>query len=447
MDGCFQTLEKAAEFHSRAQSRKSSSKQQSCFFDVPTQHAGNLATQRLLRSGAIRPKLAVSQPGDTYEREADRVADQIMRMPEPSLQRTCAACEAGATPCPKCDDADKSLQRKTEASAKPKPTGMSAPDSFVQSLGSGQPLEPGIREYFEPRFGADLTHVRVHTDVRATESALSINAKAYTIGQHVVFGTGQHQIHTSRGRRLLAHELAHVFQQGSATPAKRKNENVENDGSARIVSASTKDLPITALGAGVDRLQLQQMEEETSASAGSQSFTPAPVPPVMPPSLPPPQKGPPVYICWAPTEAAPIANHSWFRISGPEPQEDHETYSLFPKIVKKDSTGSGCAQGIPVIGSVDRTDILRPSRCVKTPLNLACIQSRFSAYPIGYYCPLGTNSNTFTGSTARSCGCNYEPPDIVPGFDMSPPEAGTFGPDWTTMATRGLLTCGPKECK
>jgi hypothetical protein len=247
----------------------------------------------------------------------------------------------------------------------------------------------------------------VHTDSRATESARSIHAKAYTIGQHVILGPGQDQLTTSQGKRLLAHELVHVLQQGSN-------------------------------GKNVDQVQLQE---------APQQFPPAPVPPVTPPSLPPPQTGPPVYICWSPTEAAPIANHSWFRVGGPEPQEDHETFSLFPKIVKKDTSGSGCAQGVPVLGSLDRTDLLRPSSCAKTQLNLACVKSTFSTYPVGYYCPLGANSNTFTGATARACGVNFDPPAFVPGYDMSPPVAGTFGPDWTTMGTLGLLFCGPKECK
>src|SRR5262245_54502168 len=84
MDGSFQTLEKSAEFHSFYY-RKPSNKDHKPFFDLPVvnQAAGNLTTQRLFRSGVIQPKLAIGQLGDVYEQEADRAADQVMRMPTP----------------------------------------------------------------------------------------------------------------------------------------------------------------------------------------------------------------------------------------------------------------------------------------------------------------------------------------------------------------------------
>jgi len=69
------------------------------------------------------------------------------------------------------------------------------------------------RAYFEPRFGVDFSQVRLHSDAQAAESARALNAKAYTLGQDVVFGTGQYISGTSEGRRLMAHELTHVVQQ------------------------------------------------------------------------------------------------------------------------------------------------------------------------------------------------------------------------------------------
>ena len=103
MDGAFQTEEKAAELHNRVHYRKSSDKDHNTNFDAPSQPAGNLATQRLFRSGVIQPKLAISQPGDVHEEEADRIAEEIMRMPELGLDGACAGCESGATPCPACE--------------------------------------------------------------------------------------------------------------------------------------------------------------------------------------------------------------------------------------------------------------------------------------------------------------------------------------------------------
>jgi hypothetical protein len=69
----------------------------------------------------------------------------------------------------------------------------------------------------EPRFGYDFGQVRVHAGVRAAESARAVGAHAYTVGQRIVFGAGQFQPNSPQGRRILAHELAHVIQQSAAT--------------------------------------------------------------------------------------------------------------------------------------------------------------------------------------------------------------------------------------
>src|SRR5262249_34461499 len=83
----------------------------------------------------------------------------------------------------------------------------------------GTPLGDDTRAFFEPRFGHDFAHVRVHADARAAESARAVNAHAYTVGNHVVLGAGQ------TDTRLLAHELAHVVQQtGQARPTLQRQE-------------------------------------------------------------------------------------------------------------------------------------------------------------------------------------------------------------------------------
>ena len=81
----------------------------------------------------------------------------------------------------------------------------------------GQPLDPETRAFFEPRFRYDFSRVRVHTGVMAAESAWAVRADAYTVGRDVVFGSGSFSPRTSAGRRLLAHELAHVVQQDAAS--------------------------------------------------------------------------------------------------------------------------------------------------------------------------------------------------------------------------------------
>ena len=198
------------------------------------QTIGNQAVLRLMRAGKLQAKLAISQPGDVYEQEADRVADQVMRMPDPTIQRACGPCAASGGTCPRCAGEKqeprspplfppvyggmkggrvqgvKGIQRQSESAT----TDHSVSDNFIGSLGSGRPLDASTRSFFEPRFGTDFSHVRVHTDARAAESARSVNALAYTVGRDVVFGAGQYAPQTSSGKRLMAHELTHVVQQG-----------------------------------------------------------------------------------------------------------------------------------------------------------------------------------------------------------------------------------------
>jgi Domain of unknown function (DUF4157)/Lysine-specific metallo-endopeptidase len=85
----------------------------------------------------------------------------------------------------------------------------------------GQPLDPASRAFFEPRFGYDFSRVRIHSDERASAAAHAVNARAYTVGKDVVFGAAQFAPHTTKGRELLAHELAHVIQQGHGPSARR----------------------------------------------------------------------------------------------------------------------------------------------------------------------------------------------------------------------------------
>lgn len=169
-----------------------------------------------MRPGALQPKLTVSQAGDPYEREADRVADQVMRMLAPpssghGLSIMPATSRQAQRKCAKCEEAEGKLQRKESVGAE---ASVTAPPIVHQTLSSpGQPLDAATRAYFEPRFGHDFSAVRIHTDTRAAESARAINARGYTVGNQIAFAAGRHSPETSEGRRLLAHELMHVIQQ------------------------------------------------------------------------------------------------------------------------------------------------------------------------------------------------------------------------------------------
>jgi hypothetical protein len=100
--------------------------------------------------------------------------------------------------------------------------GVGAPDLIRDVIASpGQPLDPHLRSVMEPGLGYDFSSVRVHSDTPAAQSAHAIGANAYTAGDHIVFGAGKFDPSSTRGQRLVAHELAHVIQQADGPVAGR----------------------------------------------------------------------------------------------------------------------------------------------------------------------------------------------------------------------------------
>lgn len=164
----------------------------------------------------IQPKLAVNTPGDIYEQEADHIAEQVMRMPEPKLQRACD-CAGGCPSCQTEQPVQEQQRMQTKQVGPSDSRQVAAPPIVHEVLAStGQPMAASARAFFEPRFGHDFSQVRVHADTKAAESADAVNARAYTVGKHVVFGRGQPSPETTAGRQLLAHELTHIVQQNGA---------------------------------------------------------------------------------------------------------------------------------------------------------------------------------------------------------------------------------------
>ncbi|MDT4798993.1 hypothetical protein FQZ97_316390 [compost metagenome] len=157
--------------------------------------------------------LKVGAPDDAHEREADAVADRVMRMAaaaDPVTPATGGIQRKGAA------DETPLLQPKS-APAGASAAGSAAPASVDAVLGStGQALDAGTRAFFEPRFGRDFSSVQVHADSAAGQSARDVNAHAYTVGQHIVFAPGRFSPGTREGRHLLSHELTHVLQQSGA---------------------------------------------------------------------------------------------------------------------------------------------------------------------------------------------------------------------------------------
>lgn len=145
----------------------------------------------------MRKQLAITSPGDAFEMEADRAAQSLgTGKPAPPVSRF------DRHPAP------------NEYKSKEVP---GLVHEVLQS--SGQPLDRTTREFMSKQFGHDFGHVTIHTDAPAIESARAVNANAYTVGNHLVFGAGRYSPNTHTGKQLLAHELAHVLQQNSAGSA------------------------------------------------------------------------------------------------------------------------------------------------------------------------------------------------------------------------------------
>jgi hypothetical protein len=191
------------------------------------QQAGNAAVQQMLRSRVIQAKLAISHPDDPEEREADHVADRIMRSHAGGFPISApCSCSAGGDMCDECEEKRASIHRHASSSGAP----ASIPRVVSNVLRSpGHPLDSSTRAFFEPRFSRDFSSVRVHTGIEAAASARSIQAHAYTAGSDIVFAQGQYSPGSTSGQRLLAHELAHVTQQTAAEASPRLQRKPTDD--------------------------------------------------------------------------------------------------------------------------------------------------------------------------------------------------------------------------
>jgi Domain of unknown function (DUF4157) len=195
---------------------------------------GNRAVGQLLRG---QPKLTVGPARDNYEREADRVAAQVVdQMSVPS-----SAPVAHGPPLPRQEDGGEKPQTKRSISdpqrdARPAPSplprgdasGSEAASTAVEAVlnrarGSGQPLGAGLQRSIGQLMGADFRGVRVHTDAQADQLTGALQAQAFTTGQDIFFRRGASAWGSRAGRLVLAHELVHVVQQ-HAPPAPATHE-------------------------------------------------------------------------------------------------------------------------------------------------------------------------------------------------------------------------------
>ncbi|BCH34310.1 hypothetical protein MesoLjLc_62400 [Mesorhizobium sp. L-8-10] len=173
-------------------------------------------------SRAVQPKAKLGPVDDPLEREADQIAEAVIgkgtvaafgQAPAGTAQRKCAECEEEET-----------LRRKDDKRVSARPGGRAAAETAAGAVATGgMPMSAEARAYFEPRFGRDLSDVRIHTGSRAAGAANAIHARAYTLGSDIAFAEGEYAPAAPVGRLLLAHELAHVIQQADgAVPAVRR---------------------------------------------------------------------------------------------------------------------------------------------------------------------------------------------------------------------------------
>jgi hypothetical protein len=245
------------------------------------QSYGNAYVQRLLNSKVFQTKLTVSQPGDVYEQEADRVAEMIQLQAEPEeeeeeeqeeevqtqpaeeeeeLQAQRQAEEeeeeeeeVQAQPAEEEEElqaqrqAEEEEEQEEEVQTQPaesRPTVV--PENLETRINNarniGQPMSESARASFEPQFGVDFSDVRIHTGSEANRLSQQLGAKAFTTGGDVFFREGAYQPDSESGKRLLAHELTHVVQQRGGQLHGDVQGQTETEIARNLISKSPSDV-------------------------------------------------------------------------------------------------------------------------------------------------------------------------------------------------------------
>lgn len=154
----------------------------------------------------FQTKLQINKPGDKYEREADAMAEKVMKTTEPTVQKKS---------CSSYNDVDgnKTIQAKHQSPASSAPTTALNLNKTGVFGGSGQKMPGATKSFMESRFGTDFSAVRVHNSPRAENMNKQLNSKAFTVGNDIYFSQGHFQPGSNSGQKLIAHELTHVIQQ------------------------------------------------------------------------------------------------------------------------------------------------------------------------------------------------------------------------------------------
>jgi hypothetical protein len=233
----------------------------------------------------IQTKLTVGKPGDKYEQEADSMASKVMTMPDSAIQRQTDELKEEEGSSPLSNSISRLVQRQTEEDSQdlqmklglqrsPNSTTESSPsieNSLANSKGGGSPLPDEVRSFMEPRFGADFSSVRVHTDSTAVQMNKDLGAQAFAHGSDIYYGAGK-----SPGKNeLTAHELTHTVQQGGAVRTKSVTQQEKKENK---LQAKADTVQLTAL-----EPKIQRKEDPQAQPAAVKVATPAPQTPAASP--------------------------------------------------------------------------------------------------------------------------------------------------------------------
>jgi hypothetical protein len=189
----------------------------------------NVAVQQAVPVTSVAPallqkKTRLGPVDDPLEREADRVAEAVVAG-RPAGTITGTSSVAAQRKCAQCEEEEKTLHRKETTRSRVASTAADAATTSVAS--GGAPLTEAQRAYFEPRFGRDLSRVRVHTNGEAQRASRLINARAFTVGQNIGFASGEYAPTSTVSQKLLAHELTHTLQQRDVSDGIQRKLAVE----------------------------------------------------------------------------------------------------------------------------------------------------------------------------------------------------------------------------
>jgi hypothetical protein len=172
----------------------------------------------------IQRKATISSPDSPDEREADAIAEAVLAtdvVPSTHAENIGPAHTQVHRKCEECEKENTPVRAKSAPSARAGGA-LDVGPALSAARGEGAPLAAEARAYFEPRFNRDFSGVRIHTGQAAAVGARAVQARAYTIGSDIVFGSGEYAPASPEGRRLLAHELVHTLQQATVGPQVRR---------------------------------------------------------------------------------------------------------------------------------------------------------------------------------------------------------------------------------